>query len=199
MPLRRAWGRPLALLLAGAGLAACAAGPRPDELTALPSSLLPAVSASPAPTRPSTDRARPAGRSWTAHVTFYGAGDNDPPGSSAIAHPNARHPEAGGTGTYADPVTLASDARELAVGTVVYDPPLKKYFVMEDDCASCIDEWGSARRPHIDLWAGDYSGSAFLACQYALTPNGTVVVELNPPPGRAVDTRPLYGSGGCSA
>jgi hypothetical protein len=142
-------------------------------------------------------RPQPAGRSWAAHVTFYGAGDNDPPGSSAIAHPGARHREAGGTGTYANPVTLATDPRELAVGTVVYYPPLEKYFVMEDDCASCIDEWESSERPHIDLWTGDFSGDDFLACQNALTPDGKVTVELNPPPGRAVDTRPLYGSSGC--
>jgi hypothetical protein len=68
---------------------------------------------------------------------------------------------------------------------------------MEDDCASCIDEWESSERPHIDLWAGDYSGDDFLACQNALTPDGTVMVEVNPPPGRPVDTSPLYGSSGC--
>lgn len=222
-------GRGLAItvLLAGATLAACGRGPQPDELTALPSTLLPTVSAAPTPTpsptatattrtttttaptatspatraRPAPSRSvarpQPAGRSWSAAITFYGAGDNDPAGSTAIAHPNTRHAEAGGTGTYADPVTLASDPRELPVGTVVYYPPLKKYFVMEDDCASCIEEWESDQRPHIDLWAGDHSGADFLACENALTPGGTVTVELSPPPGRPVDTRSLYGSGGC--
>ena len=49
----------------------------------------------PAPTQ------APAGRMWSVVVTFYGAADNDPPGSTEIAHPNDRHQEAGGTGTYA--------------------------------------------------------------------------------------------------
>jgi len=197
----RGWAFPVAVMLAGAVMAACGGGPRPDELTALPSTLVPTVSATvtptpvptpsvtttatPAPksTRATATRAapagtrtgarpQPAGRSWAASVTFYGAGDNDPAGSAAIAHPNARHGEAGGTGTYANPITLASDPRELAVGTIVYYPPLEKYFVMEDDCASCIDEWESSERPHIDLWAGDHSGDDFLACQNALTPTG---------------------------
>jgi hypothetical protein len=136
---------------------------------------------------------------WSVVVTFYGAGDNDPPGSRDIAHPNALHSSAGGTGTYANPISLASDRREIAVGTRVYYPPLAMYFVMEDDCAGCIDDWASGRTPHIDLWAGDHSGLDFLACQNALTPSGRVTVEVNPPPGRPVDTRPLYDGRRCRA
>jgi 3D (Asp-Asp-Asp) domain-containing protein len=139
------------------------------------------------------------GRMWSVVVTFYGAADNDPPGSTEIAHPNALHSSAGGTGTYANPVSLASDRRAIPVGTRVYYPPLAKYFVMEDDCAGCIEDWGSNRTPHIDLWAGNHSGSDFIACENALTPSGRVSVELNPPPGRRVDTSPLYGGGGCRA
>ncbi|WP_379626530.1 hypothetical protein [Pseudonocardia sp. GCM10023141] len=164
----------------------------------------PSTSAAAAP-RPSVTRAAgpapapdlPAGRSWSASITFYGAGDNDPPGSLAIAHPIAGHAEAGGAGTYADPISMASDVREVAVGTIVYYPPLQKYFVMVDDCASCIEEWNDSRHPHLDLWAGDFSGSDFVACEHALTPDGPVTVELDPPAGRPVDTRPLYGDGGC--
>lgn len=134
---------------------------------------------------------------WSVVVTFYGAGDNDPPGSRDIAHPNARHGLAGGVGTYADPVSLAGDRRAIPVGTRVYYPPLALYFVMEDDCAACIEDWASHRTPHIDLWAGNYSGRKFLACEDALTPPGRVTVEVNPPPGRRTDTRPLYGGGAC--
>jgi hypothetical protein len=134
---------------------------------------------------------------WSVVVTFYGAGDNDPPGSRAIAHPNTLHGAAGGIGTYANPVSLASDSREIAVGTRVYYPALAMYFVMEDDCAGCIDDWESDRTPHIDLWAGNHSGNAFLACENALTPSGRVMVEVNPPPGRPLDTRPLYEGSGC--
>jgi 3D (Asp-Asp-Asp) domain-containing protein len=139
------------------------------------------------------------GRMLSVVVTFYGAGDNDPPGSTEIAHPNALHSSAGGTGTYANPVSLASDRRAIPVGTRVYYPPLAKYFVMEDDCAGCIEDWESSKTPHIDLWTGNHSGADFIACENALTPSGRVSVELNPPPGRRVDTSPLYGGDGCQA
>jgi 3D (Asp-Asp-Asp) domain-containing protein len=157
----------------------------------------------PTPTATATAAATPtpapaSGRMWSVVITFYGAADNDPPGSTEIAHPNDHHQEAGGTGTYTDPLSLAADPRALPVGTRVYYPPLRKYFVMEDDCAQCITDWRSSRKPHIDLWTGDYQGSALLACENALTPDGLVAVELNPPPGRPVDHRPLFNGRGCT-
>ena len=148
--------------------------------------------------RPAPTQA-PAGRMWSVVVTFYGAADNDPPGSTEIAHPNGRHQEAGGSGTYADPLSLAADPRAIQVGTRVYYPPLQKYFVMEDDCAQCITDWRSSRTPHIDLWTGNYQGAALIACENALTPDGRVAVEVNPPPGRPVDPTPLYTGRGCTA
>ena len=166
--------------------AAPAAAPR----TTLP----PPPSATPTP----SPKQAPTGRMWSVFVTFYGAADNDPPGSTEIAHPNDRHQEAGGSGTYADPLSLAADPRAIPVGTRVYYPPLRKYFVMEDDCAQCITDWRSSRKPHIDLWTGDFQGSALLACENALTPDGLVAVEVNPPPGRPVDARPLFNGRGCT-
>jgi len=166
--------------------AAPAAAPR----TTLP----PPPSATPTP----SPKQAPTGRMWSVFVTFYGAADNDPPGSTEIAHPNDRHQEAGGSGTYADPLSLAADPRAIPVGTRVYYPPLRKYFVMEDDCAQCITDWRSSRKPHIDLWTGDFQGSALLACENALTPDGLVAVEVNPPPGRPVDPRPLFNGRGCT-
>jgi len=166
--------------------AAPAAAPR----TTLP----PPPSATPTP----SPKQAPTGRMWSVFVTFYGAADNDPPGSTEIAHPNDRHQEAGGTGTFADPLSLAADPRAIPVGTRVYYPPLRKYFVMEDDCAQCITDWRSSRKPHIDLWTGDFQGSALLACENALTPDGLVAVEVNPPPGRPVDPRPLFNGRGCT-
>jgi hypothetical protein len=194
----------------------CGSATDPEELSSLPAPVGPTAAPFPstvpstrtaipstssiAPTRRVTAQAtgRP-GRMLSVLVTFYGAGDNDPPGSTEIAHPNALHSSAGGTGTYANPVSLASDRRAIPVGTRVYYPPLAKYFVMEDDCAGCIEDWESSRTPHIDLWAGNHSGADFIACENALTPSGRVSVELNPPPGRRVDTSPLYGGNGCQA
>jgi hypothetical protein len=141
----------------------------------------------------------PTGKTLSTLVTYYAAYDNDPPGSRAIAYPNARHPEAGGTGTFDDPLTLATDPRELAVGTVVYYPAVRKYFVMEDLCASCVQEWDAGRTFHIDLWSGAATDSGVTACQEALTPDGRVTVELDPPPGRPVDTAPFYEDGVCLA
>jgi hypothetical protein len=130
-------------------------------------------------------------------VTFYAAHDNDPPGSTAIAFPNARHPHAGGTGTADDPLTLASVPDVLAVGTTVYYPALRKYFVMEDLCESCVARWESTREPHIDLWVGAATDAGVLACEEALTPDGPVDVEVDPPDDRPVDTAPLYQDGRC--
>ena len=169
--------------------------PTPTAAPAAPRTTLPPPpSATPTP----SPKQAPTGRMWSVFVTFYGAADNDPPGSTEIAHPNDRHQEAGGTGTYADPLSLAADPRAIPVGTRVYYPPLRKYFVMEDDCAQCITDWRSSRRPHIDLWTGDFQGSALLACENALTPDGLVAVEVNPPPGRPVDPRPLFNGRGCT-
>jgi hypothetical protein len=169
--------------------------PTPTAAPAAPRTTLPPTpSATPTP----SPKQAPTGRMWSVVVTFYGAADNDPPGSTEIAHPNDRHQEAGGTGTYADPLSLAADPRAIQVGTRVYYPPLRKYFVMEDDCAQCITDWRSSRKPHIDLWTGDFPGSALLACENALTPDGLVAVEVNPPPGRPVDPRPLFNGRGCT-
>ena len=169
--------------------------PTPTAAPAAPRTTLPPPpSATPTP----SPKQAPPGRMWSVFVTFYGAADNDPQGSTEIAHPNDRHQEAGGSGTYADPLSLAADPRAIPVGTRVYYPPLRKYFVMEDDCAQCITDWRSSRKPHIDLWTGDFQGSALLACENALTPDGLVAVEVNPPPGRPVDPRPLFNGRGCT-
>lgn len=149
--------------------------------------------------RPAAAVVEPTGETLSTFVTYYAAYDNDPPGTRAIAYPNARHPEAGGTGTFDDPLTLATDPRELAVGTVVYYPAVRKYFVMEDLCAACVQDWDDARTFHIDLWSGAATDSGVTACQEALTPDGRVTVELDPPPGRAVDTAPFYEDGVCLA
>jgi hypothetical protein len=171
--------RRLALVLAAALLltAACATvvPPVPEAPAAVPSA---------APTDPA------AHGTVNVFVTFYGGPDNDLPGSD-IAHPNGRHATAGGAGSYADPITLATDPRELPPGAIVYDPRLKKYFVMEDDCDDCIAEWGANRRPHMDFWIAP-AGTGLLACEEALTPAGPVPLEINPPADRPVDLRPLY-------
>lgn len=160
-------------------------------LTAACTTVVPSVPDAPAavPTAPPPDPA--AHGTVNVYVTFYGGPDNDPPGSTDIAHPNGRHATAGGAGSYADPITLATDPRELPPGGLVYDPQLKKYFVMEDDCEECITQWGANHRPHVDLWTAP-AGAGLPACEEALTPPRQVPLEINPPADRPVDPRPLY-------
>uniref|UniRef100_A0A6B2LHT8 Chitin-binding type-4 domain-containing protein n=1 Tax=Arcella intermedia TaxID=1963864 RepID=A0A6B2LHT8_9EUKA len=131
----------------------------------------------------------------TAIVTFYGARDNCPPGGD-IAHPII-HKYAGGTGTYADPITYAGDTKAAPAGTIIYYHALKKYFIMEDDCEECISDWKKGHW-HFDLWMGPdtLSPSSLVACENALTvDSGKVWVKA--PSGLPVDATPLYANGKC--
>jgi 3D (Asp-Asp-Asp) domain-containing protein len=123
-------------------------------------------------------------------VTFYGFVDNDPPGK-AIAYqhryfPDAVHDEAGGVGSYEDPITVAAKEGRWPIGTRMYVPYLKKYLVLEDTCANCREE-------HIDVWME--SDGAFpdelLACEEEWT-REQAEVEINPPKDREVDLKPFY-------
>jgi hypothetical protein len=181
--------------------AATAAAQAPSAATgsAAPSA---APSASPpAKPRPSTTPGRPApapgkgGQSRTFSVTFYGAADNTPPGSRDIAFPKV-HQQAGGSGTWADPTTFATDRRELPAGTRIYFAPLRRYFVMEDDCTEC-DEDFTQGRAHIDLWAGTATDSGIVRCEDSLTRDGPSAVLVNPPPNLPVTPGQLYDNGKC--
>ncbi len=123
-------------------------------------------------------------------VTLYGWPDNSPPGDGTAF--GSGH--AGGTGTFANPVTFATDQSELAPGTVVYYPFLHRYFVMQDECAQCDTDWNNGKF-HIDLWVGGQNGNvnAVINCEDALT-QGSAAVILSPPSNEAVDTTPLFNS-----
>jgi 3D (Asp-Asp-Asp) domain-containing protein len=62
----------------------------------------------------------------SAETTFYGARDNCPPGAD-IAYP-VIHKQAGGVGTYTDPITFAGDKSCFKPGTRLYIPHFQKYF-----------------------------------------------------------------------
>lgn len=72
-------------------------------------------------------------------VTFYGAPDNDPPGSQATAWScdPSRGAKAGGTGSYLDPLSFASAKYEFDKCEIIYLPYLKKYLRFDDFCATC--------------------------------------------------------------
>jgi hypothetical protein len=155
-----------------------------------------------------TGAASPAGASTTGNylVTFYGYPDNSPPGAQ-IAYPQnggnpTIHNEASGVGTYADPVTFATDKSEIPVGTRIYVPFVHRYFIMEDDCTECDEDWtgsgpdGGPGMHHVDLWTGGAGGSssAVINCEDNLTQNSAQVI-VDPPASEPVDTTPLFNSG----
>ena len=126
-----------------------------------------------------------AGEIITVNVTFYGYPDNDPP-SKNIAYPQI-HSEAGGTGTFEDPITMAVGTDSgWDPGTVMYILYYQKYLIVEDLCASCTGAW-------IDIWmeSDASSGQAVIDCENN-APQGSMQVEVGPPPGRTVDPVPLF-------
>jgi ricin-type beta-trefoil lectin protein len=138
-------------------------------------------------------------------VTLYGWPDNSPPGD-AIAYPENEgyptiHNVASGTGTYSNPITYATDQAELAIGTIVYYPYLHRYFIMEDDCTECDEDWtgsgpdGGPGLYHIDLWIGGEGGNSsdVINCEDNLTQNSEQVI-IDPPSNEPVDTTPLFNS-----
>lgn len=139
-----------------------------------------------------------AGTTMALYVTFYGWADNSPPGG-AIAYPKSDgfptlHDTAGGTGTFADPITFATDKAEFPPGTILYVPFIEKYVIMEDDCAECDTDYSGSHKLHIDLWMNSNASedkNALIQCEDAWT-RTTANVEANPPDDRAVTTAPLF-------
>jgi hypothetical protein len=104
------------------------------------------------------------------------------------------HNAAGGTATYADPITFATAPTEFSPGVRLYVPFIEKYVVMGDSCGQCTTDWSSSRKYHIDLWMnsnGTESATALTNCEGSRTRTQTEV-ETNPPPTRTVITAPLF-------
>ena len=134
-----------------------------------------------------------------AYLTGYAWPDNTPPGS-AISHP-VIHQEAGGTGTYADPITVAIghsyingvDVMDYPTGTRFYMPYLRKYFIAEDTCGDgstpqngpChrLDTPGNeapaGTQLWLDLWVGGVGSTqpVVLECEDAITGLHTIVMK----------------------
>ncbi|WP_100499762.1 hypothetical protein [Geodermatophilus chilensis] len=125
----------------------------------------------------------PAGSIETAFLTGYSLEDNSPPGTRSTSSGRS----AGGTGTYADPITLAvgyAGGDEFPRGTVFYVPLVRAYFVVEDRCGACSDPTSAADYT-VDLWVGSDPDDS---CMYAITGPHTVVRDAGP--GWVVESRP---------
>jgi hypothetical protein len=180
-----------------------------DLIDTDPSTSTPSTSSSPEPDaeeekgdedsrdEPSKEIPVPTGaeKTITARLTGYSWQDNTPPGSADICCGKI-HSKAGGTGTYADPITTAVPGRggkgmEPPAGTRLYVPDLKRYFIVEDSGAT------KGSKTHFDLWVGGqgFPKSASDKCMNSFTGDHTVI--LKPAPGEPVTVGPLTGPNGC--
>jgi hypothetical protein len=147
---------------------------------------------------------------FIAYNTLYASGDNTPAGSTQIDL-GGHSGNAGGTGTFTDPITLAvggsiingKEVDDYPYGTKFYIPAFQKYFVAADFCGDGAtpqnepchksEEPGKAQ---LDLYAGNASGSGVNKCEDQLT--GDHLMIENPASDYLVVTGPIY-NGSCSA
>jgi hypothetical protein len=142
-------------------------------------------------------------RTVRAFMTLYGYVDNSPPGT-VIAHP-CIHSGAGGTGSFEDPVTFATDVHELPWCKVIYVPYMERYFIHEDECSECDTDWVHRHLYRFDMWAGGNATSlhqperrSLLRCEDTWTransatdPNNPTII-VNPPSNLPVTTVPIF-------
>lgn len=166
---------------------------------------------------PTTAPRPPGERTVQAYVTGYTWHDNSPPGSPQVSHP-VIHRVAGGTGTYADPITVAvghsindgADILDWAAGTRFYIEDVHRYFIVEDTC-------GDGPRPQngachtgfprdaagastwLDVWIDgrDATHDGATVCAEGLT--GVHPVIVDPSSGYPVDDGPILHEGRCAA
>src|SRR5882757_7742389 len=166
----------LAVVLAG-----CSQAPEPQPQAQPP--------ASPAPGGPNQ---------LTIWLTGYSWQDNTPPGSSVVGEP-VLHKDAGGQGTFQDPITVAVPGHQGAMawqpGTKFYLPSVQRYVIVEDS--------GAAKQPagtdtHLDMWIDGQDGTkqATDDCENLFT--GKVPAQVNPAGNLPVMAGPIFANGKCN-
>jgi hypothetical protein len=110
---------------------------------------------------------------FKAYITGYWFGDNTPPESGDISNP-VIHRNAGGIGTYDDPITLAvghvmsgeNDILDYPAGTKFYLPYLRRYVIVEDTCGDGDTPQdgpchiGYRGKPWLDVYLGENASQA---------------------------------------
>jgi hypothetical protein len=160
--------------------------------------------------------ARAATTIVTAYTTGYTWFDNSPPGNDICC--GVIHSKAGGTGTYADPISLAvgllpsgGGGLDYPRGTLFYQPDVRRYFIVEDSCGNVgsggchfLDSAPPGATTWVDRWVGGTASDSQAAvqnCANFLTDDGGGLHTLieNPPAGLAVVSGPLFQNGQCTA
>jgi hypothetical protein len=183
------------------------------------------VTATPSPSPTATQTTPPASNErviTNAYVTGYTYYDNTPPGTAQIAYEDVRPATtgAGGSGTFANPITIAvghvKNAQGVSTpdypkGTVFYVPNVRRYFIVEDLCGDgatpqnipChnLDAPGNdapaGATTWVDIWLDGRTGTATAAdnCANKITKLQTIV--QNPASNYAVVTGPV-ANGSCT-
>lgn len=134
------------------------------------------------------------GRKMNVYLTGYTYWDNTPPGSAEIARPVLRN-KAGGTGTWASPITIAVGHRiengrqtlDFPAGTRFYLPRLQKYAIVEDVCGDGPTPQNgpchSGYKGHhwLDIWIGGKNMSAAESDACARRITAVQPIILDPP------------------
>ena len=154
-----------------------------------------ACSRTPAPEQPPQAG---GAKQLTIWLTGYSWQDNTPPGSSTVGEP-VLHQEAGGQGTFADPITVAVPGHQGAMawqpGTKFYLPSVQRYVIVEDS--------GAAKQPsgtdtHLDMWIDGQSGTKQATDDCENTFTGRVPAQVNPPDNLPVMAGPIFANQKCN-
>lgn len=152
----------------------------------------------PATTPPEQPEQSGQSRQLSIWLTGYSWQDNTPPGSSKVGEP-VLHQVADGTGTFADPITVATPGhkgnQEWKPGTKFYLPTVQRYVIVEDSGAADAPAGTDA---HLDMWSAGQDGTKqdVNACMASFT--GKVPAQLNPPDGLPVMAGPIYAGHRCN-
>jgi LysM repeat protein len=131
-------------------------------------------------------------------LTGYSFQDNTPAGSAKVSKP-ILHKNAGGTGTYADPITVAVPGKGSGIwsaGNRFYLPSVQRYVIVEDTGASPAP---SGTAGHLDMWVDGEGGSKSASdkCMDQITTKSATAIH-NPASNLPVHAGPITRNGVCN-